>query len=244
MPPKRHRKRHVSSIGCKQATSIALTCSVCKEVSRPKYKCPKCRATYCSISCCKSHKEICAANVAAVVVNMKQDISSKQQENKSKYVDKVLPIEVVEEKIKRRCMIASSSTAESTENEWRLTLDMISRLQTDDWLRSEVQGDGGLRQILVEIDCAHDREAALLHSKQKYPHFATFIDKMLVCCGILVKDDNMPGGLSVKDDRPTKDLGIQKEHGDSSSSSEAENNSSVISSDDTSDSADDSYTFE
>lgn len=39
-----------------------LCCSVCT-TGAPNYKCPKCRAIYCSIVCCRAHKqEHCAAN--------------------------------------------------------------------------------------------------------------------------------------------------------------------------------------
>lgn len=168
-------------------------CSMCNEFN-PKYKCPKCRATYCSIACCKSHKESCP------ITKVKENIESKS-DIKSKYVDKILPVEAVVEKIKRRRMIASASADNINEDEWRLTPEMLSRLQTNDWLRSEIQGDGGLRQLLVEIDCADDREVALMESKKKYPNFASFIDEMLVCCGVLVKDGTVPGGLSTRDDR-------------------------------------------
>ena len=38
------------------STSSSSCCCVCSG-STPKYKCPKCLAPYCSVVCCKSHKE-------------------------------------------------------------------------------------------------------------------------------------------------------------------------------------------
>jgi hypothetical protein len=37
-------------------TSLQPVCGVCQSLS-PKYKCPKCLVPYCSIACCKNHKE-------------------------------------------------------------------------------------------------------------------------------------------------------------------------------------------
>ena len=45
-------------------------CSVCKvvtaEIGPPKYKCPKCRASYCSVVCCRQHKMVCPGIIKKV----------------------------------------------------------------------------------------------------------------------------------------------------------------------------------
>ena len=37
-------------------------CCICSS-SNPKYKCPTCRAPYCSVACSKKHKEICGRSL-------------------------------------------------------------------------------------------------------------------------------------------------------------------------------------
>ena len=194
MAPKTLKHKQYNGRKRKAPAAVRMAeCSICSE-NQPKYKCPKCRALYCSIACCKLHKEKCTG-------------SSENHHNKSraciqsKYGLEELPLKAVEEKIKRRKMLALTSSVNSGKDEWRLTPDMLNRLQSSEWLRNEVQSDGGLRQILVDIDCSDDRETALLEAKQKYPNFASFIDNMLVTCGVLVADDSVPGGFSLFDYR-------------------------------------------
>ncbi|KAM6337716.1 zinc finger HIT domain-containing protein 3 isoform 2-T2 [Alca torda] len=35
-------------------------CGVCGEAGAAKYRCPRCAAAYCSVPCCRTHKERCA----------------------------------------------------------------------------------------------------------------------------------------------------------------------------------------
>mmetsp|Transcript_32703 Transcript_32703/g.47323 ORF Transcript_32703/g.47323 Transcript_32703/m.47323 type:complete len:260 (-) Transcript_32703:357-1136(-) len=169
----------------------AVNCSIC-HTAIGKYKCPKCRAPYCSVACCKSHKESCTC--VTIENDPKSASAAPTAQIKSKYADHILPASEVAEKIKRRKALASRG-AEEEEEDWRLTPNMLSRLDENDWLRNEVRSDGGLRQIIVDIDCASDREKALNEAKVKYPRFAEFVEKMLHCAGILVNDDDVYGGL-------------------------------------------------
>mmetsp|Transcript_15554 Transcript_15554/g.24177 ORF Transcript_15554/g.24177 Transcript_15554/m.24177 type:complete len:254 (+) Transcript_15554:119-880(+) len=169
----------------------AVNCSVC-HTEIGKYKCPKCRAPYCSVACCKSHRESCTC--VPIENDPKSADAAPTAQIKSKYADYILPASEVAEKMKRRKSLASRG-AEEEEEEWRLTPNMLSRLDENDWLRNEVSSDGGLRQIIVDIDCASDREKALNEAKVKYPRFAEFVEKMLHCAGILVNDDEASGGL-------------------------------------------------
>lgn len=104
---------------------------------------------------------------------------------------------------------------EELEEGWRITADMMDMMQNSEWLRKELE-DGGLRQIIAEIDSADfednnslnnnhrhhtkkpklsaepdltRREIALMKSKQTNHKFAEFIDKLLLLTGVLQKDN-------------------------------------------------------
>ncbi|XP_054250295.1 zinc finger HIT domain-containing protein 3 [Indicator indicator] len=38
----------------------ARPCGVCRVAGAAKYRCPRCAAAYCSVPCCRTHKERCA----------------------------------------------------------------------------------------------------------------------------------------------------------------------------------------
>ena len=190
-PYAKHPSKHGASTAKKNHAPVF--CSVCNNSEIAKYKCPKCRAPYCSVACCKSHKE------SSMCVTIGNDPRGGAPEQiRSKYADHVLPASEVAEKIKRRKAMASRGTEEE-EDEWRLTPKIMSKLDENDWVRNEVRSDGGLRQIIVDIDSASDREKALNEAKVKYPMFAKFVKNMLLCAGILVEDDEVPGGLRLVD---------------------------------------------
>ena len=96
---------------------------------------------------------------------------------------------------------------------WRITREMMDRLDESSWLRTEL-ADGGLRQMIYEIDAAvsadgetrtrrfpkkrkrgtllvenlvqlSERELALEKAKLTNPKFATFLDKLLLEAGVL-----------------------------------------------------------
>lgn len=92
---------------------------------------------------------------------------------------------------------------------WRITRDMMDKIDNSSWLRTELS-DGGLRQIIAEIDVADDGdeqrkhkkrpklgaaeptpcEIALLRAKLKNKKFEHFIDKLLVIAGVLCEDEH------------------------------------------------------
>lgn len=47
----------------KSVGAAAVVCSICA-TNPPKYKCPRCRAPYCSLACFKTHKTECAGESA------------------------------------------------------------------------------------------------------------------------------------------------------------------------------------
>jgi len=167
-----------------------------------RYKCPKCRDVYCSVACCKTHKESCAAAAEHKISPItQQPISSAVPF--SKYIPRG---ELIRDPLKgnrRRRQLASLPSEQDEEEEegWRLTQEMMTLIDESVWLRGELS-DGGLRQIIDEIDdaasanyrnaesAAHDRERALENAKQRYPHFSAFIDELLLLTKVISEDGN------------------------------------------------------
>lgn len=97
------------------------------------------------------------------------------------------------------------------EHGWRISKEMMDRLDNSSWLRKEL-ADGGLRQIIATIDTAPlekadvkrkrkkfqigqiqeltPREAALERAKYTNPKFAKFLNKLMLTAGVLVDHGN------------------------------------------------------
>lgn len=237
------------------------SCSQCS-TENPKYKCPKCRAPYCSIACCRSHKEKgCEEN--KVQENYKQA-------PKSKYLpaSDLLQRNPLENAIQRRKQ-AAEEEVDLVEG-WKITENMMDKMDNCDWLRTELQ-DGGLRQIIQQVceasntvahrsDQKTHQELALEQAKAKYPNFDRFMDKLLVLTGVLERqetEEELSEWLTRQEDeelgplalvplprkrRPVDALQDLKDEMSSSSddsSSESESDDSVSSSSDATTSDDD-----
>jgi len=107
-------------------------------------------------------------------------------------------------------MLDDDDDSDCDEEGFRISSDMMSRLDDSEWLKKELS-DGGLRQMICEIDSADDkmasqslsvghrnkrrnssispREIALEKSKILNPKFSKFVDKMLFTAGVLVTDN-------------------------------------------------------
>lgn len=216
-----------------------------------KYKCPKCREPYCSVKCCREHKEKCPVLVAAAAAAVEagkanpdgadtkienttdgaaagsssgesKDVSDKR---KSKYLPSdSLTADPLENAVKRRRMLDEDGSDSDDEGTgWRLTREMMDRIDSSQWLRNEL-ADGGLRQLISEIDSADEaaaargsyhkrrnnnsrnrfadmgkvkmspRELALEKARRTNPTFGRFMDKLLLTAGILTTPDGGLGG--------------------------------------------------
>ncbi|GFH50242.1 hypothetical protein CTEN210_06718 [Chaetoceros tenuissimus] len=186
----------------------SIGCGVCG-IDDGKYKCPKCRVPYCSVKCCKEHKLQCM-NAASPIKPSNSSQESTQKEIKaSQYLDaKQLTNDPLENSIKRRQMLDDDDDSDLELEGWKITKEMMDRIDSSDWIRQELQ-DGGLRQIIAEIDVADDtqdntcrkkrklnaqpeptpRELALMRARQSNPNFSNFIDRLLVTAGVLVEGD-------------------------------------------------------
>lgn len=196
-------------------------CGVCGG-DESKYKCPKCRLPYCSVKCCKEHKEKCPAliqdetkktienNDSNSSVQDKATIQSDACAKKtSKYLSADdLTRDPLENAVRRRNML-DEDDEDLEEDGWRITKEMMEKIDSSEWLRKEL-ADGGLRQIIAEIDAADDeegeqsirqrkrpklgampepsaREVSLMKARHVNHKFSSFIDRMLVTAGVLVE---------------------------------------------------------
>ncbi len=138
-----------------------------------RYKCPKCRLPYCSVKCCKEHKLKCPAVVTKDKSkkgegndNSKTKTSPNSNTSTFKNTSKYLSAEQLNRdplgnSIKRRKMLEEDEDSDYDESDdqegWRITRDMMDRLDNSSWLRKELE-DGGLRQIIAEIDYADAKD--------------------------------------------------------------------------------------
>jgi len=209
---KRSRSNHP-----KRTLKTDPSCGVCGQIGGNKYKCPRCRFPYCSVKCCREHKEKCPAiqmpdsqicDVGKISCQpchgIKEPSTNKEVPRKSNYLSaELLTRDPLENRIRRRDMLEDDDHEEG----WRINRDMMDKVDNSSWLRNELS-DGGLRQIIAEIDAADDGveqrkhkkrpklgvteptpcEIALLRAKLKNKKFEHFIDKLLVIAGVLSED--------------------------------------------------------
>jgi hypothetical protein len=169
------------------------TCSECS-AEQPKYKCPKCWEPYCSIVCCRKHKEKdCKAEAAAT-----KDQAAAAGAQKSKYLpsDQLSKDPIQNSKLQREQFVEDYD--EDLDEGWKITKDMMDEMDKSDWLRKELQ-DGGLRQLIHEVygssrnvirsggnaSATTYQEEALANLQSQYPNFRIFLEKLKVMTGIL-----------------------------------------------------------
>ena len=148
-----------------------------------RYKCPKCRLRYCSVKCCKVHKTECQHAKSnnkdnKVTPSYNTDNNKEEEENVSISnqaqvvpVSRYLPSDALtrdplESAIKRR-KILDEEEEEEEEEGWKITREMMDKLDNSTWLKDEL-ADGGLRQLISEIDSAgyHDNDSKECHHPQ------------------------------------------------------------------------------
>jgi hypothetical protein len=160
-----------------------LLCCICSDAEKPpSYKCPKCRASYCSVLCCKEHKKICAGKSTD-----EQTISST---SKSPFLLNLAPLEPPHRK--RRHGVIGDDDEDSLEDGWKLTDEMKRAVEQSEWLHKQLQ-DGGLRDLMLQIVESKDVEA-LRQVQQRFPHFQVFLDKLLVVAGVLERENDAADG--------------------------------------------------
>ena len=154
-----------------------------------KYKCPKCRAPYCSIACFRRHKEIyCRPAVGTPPVAA---AASGCSTSTSPYGN---ILSELRQRPARRSAVSALDDYHDDPN-YELGEEAKLALSRSGWLHDELR-DGGLRSTIGRIvergDPGDIREVS-----RRYPRFATFADKLLVLAGVLQrgKEDGEDGGV-------------------------------------------------
>ena len=135
-------------------------CVVC-QMADSKYKCPRCRARYCSVACSKAHKENADACLGALAIS------------------KIPPAARVSDSLLLQSDdITRQARGESGGGKLRLLTEeekqkLLSNEDVTAALRSK-----RLIDDINEIDIATDRGAALRRAR-KNPEFEEFVQKML-----------------------------------------------------------------
>jgi len=193
---RRGRSRRNFPNRCKPAPIPPQTCSECS-VLNPKYKCPTCRATYCSVSCCRKHKEKKCVS---------EDVSPAkitEAKKKSKYLpsDLLTSDPIRTSKVQRELLMNDDD--DFNDIGWVITEEMMNEMDKSDWLRQELH-DGGLRQLVYEVFSASNvvvrdkrsginpmthQEETLLSLQTQYPSFKVFLDKLKVLTGVLERQE-------------------------------------------------------
>lgn len=144
------------------AAAPPQVCSVCEvandDGAPPKYKCPKCRASYCSVACCRQHKTICpgkeddssskaiATTGDAATTAVEKTKPGANQATSTTNIPTVLDSAAVNDS-------ASSDDEDddsSLEDGWEITESMKVALRNSMWLRHELR-DGGLRDMIASV---------------------------------------------------------------------------------------------
>lgn len=203
----RRRNNKRESAHPNNSTAAALTCcSVC-QTEPPKYKCPKCRASYCSVACCRKHKaELCKPATPAPAT---ATISSKYVSNFPAAAAAPAKNALKEPPRKRHRNNRLEVTEE--DEDWHITDEMKDCMHRSDWLKQEL-ADPGLRFLISQIyessnlvprNCNNrgrnrgddatavattEQEQKLRQLVETNPQFKGFIDELLVLTGVLNRE--------------------------------------------------------
>ena len=157
-------------------------CCICTDPDKtPSYKCPKCRALYCSVVCCKEHKTICAGKLPDELPTCKNAGSP--------VLANLAPLSSSTRNRKRGLVGNEDEDEDSLDDSWKLTDEMKLAVEQSEWLRKQLQ-DGGLRGLIRESVESGSVEC-LRQVQQRYPHFQVFLDKLLLVAGVLEREKDM-----------------------------------------------------
>ncbi|KAM9218556.1 zinc finger HIT domain-containing protein 3 [Leptosomus discolor] len=143
-------------------------CGVCGAAGAAKYRCPRCAAAYCSVPCCRTHKERCTpepkrerAAAAAAGQAFPGGVSRAGQHADS------------------RRSVEELLTEEDEQD--RVPLQKLQLLGESEELRGLLLNPH-LRQLLLAVDQAEDK-SSLLKKYMQEPLFVEFAD----CCLSIVE---------------------------------------------------------
>ncbi|KAM9370686.1 zinc finger HIT domain-containing protein 3 [Phaethornis superciliosus] len=134
---------------------VPRPCGVCGAAEAAKYRCPRCSALYCSVPCCRTHREQCTAEPPSAAVAADRASPGRQQGASPWSVEDIL-------------------TADDEQD--RVPLQKLKLLGESEELRSLLLNPH-LRQLLLTVDQAEDK-SSLMKKYMQEPLFVEFAD----CC--------------------------------------------------------------
>jgi len=181
-----------------------------------RYKCPKCRVPYCTVACWKNHQLSCpfllkqsTSTLPEVAAVETQSLAPKHIISiESRYLPSQAPpfMDPLDQPNPRQ-LHPDDQDEEEDEDGWKITPEMMQRLNQSEWLRNELR-DGGLRRLICDIDSAKEgetvqkmsckrkrfpsgpgcsaREQAWMDAKATHAPFANFMDRLLYTAGVFV----------------------------------------------------------
>lgn len=134
----------------------ANSCSICHQ-SVSKYKCPKCRAQYCSLTCSNLHKTCCqpTATVSLPTTTEEEDQPLKQNT--------------------RRNTFTSNDT---TTTHVKLSNKALDLLTTSAIVQKSLQSKR-LREDILKVETASNRQEALKKLRTQNPEFEEFVQSLV-----------------------------------------------------------------
>lgn len=172
------------TVGTATANELAASgCEVCcAEGSQGKYKCPTCHLRYCSVACCRTHKETPCEKKdprrAAIA-------GAGKKRGRGAAADGFFPVpSSIARRHHRDVAQAAQGQKEEEENWPVLTDDMRKALSESKWLRSALE-DSTLCSLLTDIDGNPHRVDKLREALGHYPDLKGFVDRLLLEVGAL-----------------------------------------------------------
>ncbi|XP_074778682.1 zinc finger HIT domain-containing protein 3 isoform X1 [Athene noctua] len=130
-------------------------CGVCGAAGAAKYRCPRCAAAYCSVPCCRTHRERCTPEPKRERAAAGRAPPGGQHAASPWSVEDILTEE---------------------EEQDRVPLQKLKRLGESEELR-DLLLNPHLRQLLLTVDQAEDK-SSLMKKYMQEPLFVEFAD----CC--------------------------------------------------------------
>lgn len=174
------------AMGTAAATVVATPgCEVCcAEGSQGKYKCPTCHLRYCSVACCRAHKETpCEKKDPRTAAG----VGAGKKRGRGMAADDFFPIpSSIARRHHRDVAVAHAAQDQKEEEEnWPvLTDDMRKALSESKWLRSALE-DSTLCSLLTDIDGDAHQGEKLREALGHYPDLKGFVDRLLLEVGAL-----------------------------------------------------------
>jgi hypothetical protein len=128
---------------------VVPTCIICK-IENPKYKCPKCLQHYCSVACCKTHKETaCTQQTAPPPQPVKQLPSSNSAILKE--MEQALLTDKQKERLKNSKELRSILKSQRLRSHFSQILSADNRLKKLSQMRQLNPEFGAVIELMLDV---------------------------------------------------------------------------------------------